>query len=89
VALAPLGAVEEMSVVGGLLEGRRHQVVLGLPLRAKVPNVPHPLVDGRLLAVLAGPRDLVDDDGCRDGADGDVEPPLFHKLAPCPVTIPA
>ena len=87
-ALAPLGAVEEMSVVGSLLEGRRHQVVRGLPLSAVVCNLPHPLVDRRLLAVLAGPRDLVDDDRCGDGADGDVEPPLFHMLAPCPVTIP-
>ena len=74
--------------MGGLLEGRRHQVVLGLPLRAEVSNLPHPLVDGRLLAVLAGPRNLVDGDGCSDGADGDVEPPLFHMLAPCFVTIP-
>jgi hypothetical protein len=74
--------------VGGLLEGRRHQVVRGLPFIAVVCNLPHPLVDRRLLAVLAGPRDLVDDDGCGDGADGDVKPPLFQMLAPCPVTIP-
>lgn len=82
--LAPLGAVEEVSVVSGLLEGRRHQVVRGLPLTAVVCNLPHPLVDRRLLAVLAGPRDLVDDDGCGDGADGDVEPPLIPHVSALP-----
>lgn len=89
VVLAPLCVVEEMSVFGSLLECRRHQVVPPFPLLSVVRQLLGPFVDGRELAVLAGPRDPVNEDGAEYGADGDVERGLYYQSASLVVFLPA
>ncbi len=71
--LAALDAVEEMPVVGGLLEGGRHEVILCLPLGAVVGQLLEILVHCRQFAVRAGARNLVDDEGAEDEGTGEVD----------------
>lgn len=77
-----------MPVVSGLLEGRRHEVVLGLPLGAVIRQLLKPPVHRRQFAVLAGARDRVDEDGATDDAQGDVEPILSQIVSPSSVPPP-
>jgi len=79
--LVPRGVVQQVLVVGGLLDHGRAQGV------ALVPRLRHlgVLVDESReaggLAVLVGARDAVEEDGERDRADGEVEGGLLHTHA--------
>lgn len=77
----PRDVVEDVLVLGRLLNGRRVVVVLGLPLLLHVHGLPNPLLDDRLLAILVGPRNLVDEDCRGDRANSDPEATLNRKAA--------
>lgn len=72
-----LGVQEEVLVVGGLLIQLSTQRVALNVLLAKVLEAPEPVGQARGLAVLARPRDAVEEHGGRDEADEDVEGCLY------------
>ncbi len=71
--LGTLSAIEKMPVVGSLLEGGGHEVVLCLPVGAEVRQLLEPLVQCRPLAVGAGARNVVDESRAKQGRAGKVE----------------
>jgi hypothetical protein len=73
VVFAPVGRQQEVLVMGRLVESGSHQLGPLLPLVAVVCQLFPVLVQRGGLAVRAGPRDLVDEDGAEDGADSDEE----------------
>lgn len=62
-----------MLVIRSLLDDLGADGVPGLPVVLEVLEATEPLREAGRLAVGAGPRDGVEEVGCRDGADEDVE----------------
>lgn len=83
----PAGVEEQMLVVGGLLEDVGAQRVAGLPV-VEVIELRHPLAQPGGLAVGAGARDLVADDGGRQGGGEDVEGGLSVSASPVSAPVP-
>ncbi len=79
--LAPLGAEEKVPIVGGLLERRRHEVVLRFPFLAVVCDLREPLVDGRGLAILVGPRNGVEENGRGNHSTREIETGLCQHVS--------
>lgn len=67
--------------MGSLLKRRRHDVISRLPLVAVVSNLAEPFVKGRLLAVLAGPGNRIDDIAGGNHTDCEVDTSLYHKIS--------
>lgn len=77
------GVEEQMLVVGGLLDHVGAQRVARLPV-VEVIELPQPRAKSGGLAVGAGARDLVADDGGRHGGHEDVEGGL--SVSACPMS---
>ena len=74
----PLDTIEQVPVVGGLLDSGGQQLTLRLQVLGKVVGlVLKPLVDRGGLAIRAAPRDLVDGGGAEDEGDDEEDARLF------------
>ena len=65
--------------MGSLLNCRRHYVISCFPLGAVVSDLAEPFVKGRLLAILAGTGNRIDDVAGGDHTEGDVEAGLYRN----------
>ena len=79
--LVPRGVVQQVLVVGGLLDHGRAQGVALVPRLGHLGVLVDEARDAAALAVLVGARDAVDEDGERDRADSEVEGGLFTAHA--------